>query len=275
MVMAGRNNTGYEGTEARRHEGTQGAEDTLDRIAIVTPTTLFESEQPIVGYARVAVERGVDRYPDGLTYAIPATLTDLEPGARVVVPLGRGDTPTAGYVIEILTAGPAESPVKPIERRDESAACLPGQLVDLARWIAAYTCSPIGMTLASMLPAAVKRNIGSVTRTVVDLAEAPPAGYRPTARQAEVIRVLESLPRARRPVEIRRLAAEAGLRTTGPILRLVQAAGSPPARPRPPGAPSSEGSPGRRPAPSRRRPGARSARCPGGSRHRSGCRRTS
>ena len=51
--------------------------------------------------AQVAIERGIDRYPDGLSYAIPEQLTDLHAGDRVLVPLGRGDTPTAGWVLRL------------------------------------------------------------------------------------------------------------------------------------------------------------------------------
>ena len=50
--------------------------------------------------AQVAIERGIDRYPDGLTYAVPCELADLKTGERVVVPLGRGGAPTTGYVVE-------------------------------------------------------------------------------------------------------------------------------------------------------------------------------
>ena len=63
-------------------------------------TTLFTSQLATVGYARVAVQRGVDRYPDGLTYAVPGELGDLAVGEPVIVPRGAGDTPNAGSVIE-------------------------------------------------------------------------------------------------------------------------------------------------------------------------------
>src|SRR5687767_12180446 len=111
---------------------------------------LFASETA-VGYARVAVERSVDRFPDGLTYAIPAGLGDLQPGQRVIVPLGRGDTPTHGYIVErTRQTDLAESAheLKFILRRDESSIHLSHQLLDLARWISSYYCSAIGMTLA-------------------------------------------------------------------------------------------------------------------------------
>ena len=50
----------------------------------------------MAGLAQVAVERSVDRYPDGLTYALPASLLDLRAGERVQVPLGSGGALVAG-----------------------------------------------------------------------------------------------------------------------------------------------------------------------------------
>ena len=38
--------------------------------------------------AQVAVERSVDRYPDGLTYAVPATLADLDVALKRWFPFG-------------------------------------------------------------------------------------------------------------------------------------------------------------------------------------------
>ncbi len=177
-------------------------------------------------YARVAVERGLDRYPEGLTYSIPAAFTDLRPGERVVVPLGRSDTPTAGYVIELCEGADLDrSAIKPIARRDRpgAAAALPPQLLELARWISSYYCSPIGMTLAAMMPSAVKRRAGMVVRTMVDLASAPQDGAPPrlSEGQRKALAALGGLPAGERPVEARKLAEIAGLRTTGPVRRLV------------------------------------------------------
>jgi len=147
------------------------------------------------GTARVAVERGVDRYPDGLTYAVPRSLVDLRPGDRVIVPLGRGDTRTAGYVIDrhadltaISDAGapPVES-LKEVISRDPGAISLPPALVELARWISAYYVCPTGLTLAGMLPAAVRKQTGLTSRRFVELApaapvaEAAPSAVDPTA----------------------------------------------------------------------------------------------
>jgi len=116
--------------------------------------TLFEHEN-VAGYARVAVERGVDRYPDGLTYAIPPALADLAVGERVTVPLGAADRLTAGYVVELTRSTDLDPKrIKPIKDRDHATRRLPVELLDLARWISGYYCAPLGMTLAAMMPAA-------------------------------------------------------------------------------------------------------------------------
>ena len=173
------------------------------------------------GFVRVAVERGVDRYPEGLTYSVPSHLGPLAVGDRVRVPLGRTDTPTPGYVIEMCdAAGLDPARIKPVSERDAVGA-LPGQLLELARWISNYYCTPIGMTLSTITPAAVKRQVGLVTRTMIDVPapEGEPVCVAP--KQRKVLEVLRSLPPAERPIELRTLAGLAGLRTTGPIRRLL------------------------------------------------------
>lgn len=190
-------------------------------MANLFSTTAPPAERAL-GYARVAVERGVDRYPDGLTYAIPPTLEDLAPGERVIVPLGRGNTPTAGYVIDLASDSDLDHQrIKFILKRDLAAARLPGQLLELARWISSYYCSPIGMTLASMLPAAVKRNVGSVRKTVIDIGEASAEGQKIPPKQKRVLDVLAALPAEQRPIEINALAVLADLQSVAPIKRLI------------------------------------------------------
>ncbi|MGA0174487.1 MAG: hypothetical protein ACO3NL_12700, partial [Phycisphaerales bacterium] len=77
--------------------------------------TLFDSDHafekatpPVRGFAMVAVERGVDLYPDGLTYAIPQGLEGVREGVRVNVPLGRGDKPTRGTVVAVADQPPTD-----------------------------------------------------------------------------------------------------------------------------------------------------------------------
>ena len=193
------------------------------------PVSLFASATPVeeLPLVVVAVERAVDRSPDGLTYALPRELVQLADGARVEVPLGRGETPTAGWIVRRIAAGedigiPREK-IKPILGVDPSGVVLPGELMQFARWISAYYACPIGMTLASILPAAVRKAIGRVERTLVDLAPAPPTdanggAVKITKRQQQALDVLATLPR---PIEIADLAEAAGYSSVEPLKRLI------------------------------------------------------
>lgn len=117
---------------------------------------------PPARYVRVVVERGIDERGglDGLTYA--SLDPDIAVGERVEVPLGRGDKPAGGIVVavggrELLDGFPPDKVKRLLSR---SGASLPDRLVELARWIAAYTVTPLGLVLATMMPSAVKQGIG-------------------------------------------------------------------------------------------------------------------
>jgi primosomal protein N' (replication factor Y) len=90
-------------------------------------------------------------------YAVPATLEDrVRPGARVVVPVrsrelvgvvlrradGRGDEGAPDALKQVLLA-------------PDPAPLVSESLLALARWIAGYYATPIGLTLRAMLPSAL------------------------------------------------------------------------------------------------------------------------
>ncbi len=188
---------------------------------------LFTGEAAATGsgrYARVALEQGIDAAAEGLTYRVPVELDDLAVGDRVVVPLGRADKPVPGYVLHRDDA-PAVDPsrIKPIRGRDPAHLSLPGDLVQLARWISAYYCCPIGMVFATMLPAAVKHGAGMIRRTMVRaIGDATEAGRLSKLQRA----VLEE---ARRRAEAgapwagaRDLADVVGARSLSPVHTLIE-----------------------------------------------------
>ncbi len=196
--------------------------------------SLFKPDEPPRAthagpFVRVALERGLD-HPDGLVYAVPAGGSPPLIGARVEAPLGRGNTPTAGYVIEVLrdaaSAGINPARIKPVTRA--LGGGLPPDLVELARWMARYYCCPIGMVFASMTPAAVRKGIGVVKRTMLQPAPdarrlASTTPLPPTAQEAwnKVERLLDEA--SRWPIEPRDLARAVGAPTLGPINRLIRA----------------------------------------------------
>lgn len=183
----------------------------------------YPASAPITGYAQVALEQGVDIAPDGLTYGIPAPISDLQIGERVIVPLGRGNKPTTGYITAIDKQSDLEK-VKPIKCRDPRGISLTSDLIELARWLGAYYCCPLGMVFATMLPAAVKRGIGRVVQLQVRLSETELSSeiIKLTKLQKKVLEASRELAdKGVAWVEHRRLADYAGAKTVTPVKQLI------------------------------------------------------
>ena len=182
---------------------------------------LFGSDAPRYGvFARVVLERGIDA-PDGLTYAVPAAMEGLRVGERVTAPLGRGNKPAEGVVVEIVTDPAMDaSKIKPISARHGGA--LGESVIALARWMSGYYACPIGMVLATMVPAAVKRKTGRVVRKYLT-----PTGHEPdgklTASVASAWEAIRGIPGGEFPLEPKTLALRVGAANLGPINKLVRA----------------------------------------------------
>ncbi|MBB6430700.1 replication restart helicase PriA [Algisphaera agarilytica] len=187
-----------------------------------------------VGYALVSLERSIDSADGGFTYAVPPELADLAVGDRVTVPLGRGNKPTGGIVVGLVeTPDTKIKRIKPIQSRERSAASLPPDLVALAKWIAGYYCCPLGMTFASLLPAAVKRGTGAQQRTQVraltpkskpraEPSEGPdPAPPKLTILQRAVLDAALTHQASEGWIDPKDLADLAGAKSTSPIKQLL------------------------------------------------------
>jgi len=171
-----------------------------------------------VEYARVVLERGMDG--EALTYAIPPGLAGLHPGERVMVPLGRGNRPTPGVVAEIIPVPDIDpATVKAIQSR--AGTHLSPDLMDLARWMAGYSCCPLGMALATVVPAAVKKGTGRVVRTLITRVDASPASPLGT-RTADLWHRIEALPPESFPIAAKELAHRLGLPSTAGLTRLAR-----------------------------------------------------
>ncbi len=179
-------------------------------------------------YLRVAVERGLDQggAGTGLTYRSAAPVTV---GRRVEVPLGRGNTPSAGIVIQAggteLLDGFAPAKVKSILR--DTGAGLPPGLVELARWMSGYYVCPLGMVLAAMLPAAVKKRTGLRTLVHLDRLAEPDElalveSSKLTKQTLEAWQQIAALNRSLFPLTPDALAVRITARTLGPINKLVK-----------------------------------------------------
>ena len=182
-------------------------------------------DKPSVSFVQVAVERGVDQFPDGLTYGVSAELDPIKVGQLVTVPLGRGNTPTQAWVIQTSSEPPdflKGKEIKQVFEKERDAICLPNDLVELAQWMSQYYFTPIGPTLATMLPGPVRHSTGLVTRQLVDLPEEPIPDIKTTAKQQLVLDTLAAIPQSERPIEPSQLIKRANIGSRSPIDRLIE-----------------------------------------------------
>ncbi|HYE60589.1 MAG TPA: primosomal protein N' [Phycisphaerales bacterium] len=185
-------------------------------------------------YVRVAVERGIEidwnaeKTAEGLTYRLDGPLASTPPtiGERVEVPLGRGTGVgklTSGIVVAVggpeLLDGLAPSKVKPVARR--SGAALPPRMVELAEWMATYYVCPLGMVIASMIPAAVKQGIGR--REVEQVSLLPGAFEHLKPPQRKLLEQVRALPADVFPLPLASLAAKLNLKTPQRLRALIAA----------------------------------------------------
>ena len=160
-------------------------------------------------YAQVAVDQALDAV---LTYRVPHELASVAvAGARVTVPLGRGNKPVSGVLLEVgerrelhgateasaqtVAAGESDESggllwpaprqeasqkqrIKDILRVHTDVAVVPQDLLELARWMARYYCAPLGLVLSAIVPAGVKTNARLPKQRLVTV------GLRPLEAQA-------------------------------------------------------------------------------------------
>src|SRR5690606_34274954 len=144
-------------------------------------------------------------------------------GRHVQAPLGRAKKAVHGIIVEAggleLLEGFDPARVKPLLRIADTG--LPPALIELGRWMASYYMAPLGLTLATMTPAAVKKATGQRTRLELERTGAEPLGKLPPQTRAawEAVR---DLPERAFPAKADELARAAGAGTRGPINRLVK-----------------------------------------------------
>ncbi len=180
------------------------------------------SLEPGESLVKVAIERGLD-LEDGLTYR---TTESLSLGQGVVVPVGRGNTLTDGYILEVggeeLAEGYELSKIKPIHAVT-SVTMGPLQL-RLCKWVAKYYACPIGLVLSAAVPKAVKKQTGRRSVQMIRLADPQPdpmPKLPPTAQSA--LGTLRSLDASAFPIEKSKLKAAMHLRSIAPIHKLRDA----------------------------------------------------
>jgi primosomal protein N' (replication factor Y) len=180
--------------------------------------TLSAAAQTAGLFAEVVFDRPLDQ---AYTYAVPEPLhAKIGVGKRVLAPFGKGEKGTVGYCVRLSTTVPTRS-VKEISRVLDDEALLTADLLRLTRWIADYYLCGWGQVLNAVVPGGAKQQAG--IRSVVFLEAVPEADLPqpPPTLTAKQTAALEALRAAGRPVEVRRLAAQArcGL---GPVEALIE-----------------------------------------------------
>ena len=157
-------------------------------------------------------------FPNGydatLDYFIPGEFTGtLEPGMRVMVPLGKGNRPALGYCIGIESAAAAPAGIKrfkSILSLVDERRLLSDKMLALTRWIADYYLCSTGQALEAMLPAGVRSNAGTRLTTVfyvpddadkrIAVLKNSEAGRKGAVLTPKQFHVLDSLRRAAEPL---------------------------------------------------------------------------
>ncbi len=111
-------------------------------------------------YVEVAVPVHVLR---NFMYRVPPTWQSMaQPGARVVVPLGK--KLLTGYIVALHQTLPEHTGVQPTDIKDaveilDSVPLVTPELLDLTDWVAGYYLAPLGEVIKGALPPGISPNI--------------------------------------------------------------------------------------------------------------------
>jgi primosomal protein N' (replication factor Y) len=178
------------------------------------PPTVTPVEKSAGPFAVVALEQSVDQVLD---YSIPKKLlTELQIGQRVRVPLGRGNKPASGYIVNIRPTTEHEK-IKPLLGLLDERVLVSPKMMTLARWMSRYYVAPLGVVLDSILPSAVKKRVGigytSIVRWAIERHSLQSFFEKTKApkRRAILARLLQLKPDE--GIDLVRLAGEAEVKT--------------------------------------------------------------
>ncbi|MEI8372603.1 MAG: primosomal protein N' [Planctomycetota bacterium] len=143
-------------------------------------------------------------------YLVPDALRDLvEPGRRVLVPLGKGNRLVQGYCVRVESRLAGPRPLKPLADVVDRRSLLSPAMLRLTHWIADYYLCPWGQVLETVLPAGVRGQAGTRMATLLTLdprgTELLTAGDLPD-KHREILLVLAAASEPLTPQELARHA---------------------------------------------------------------------
>ncbi|HEX4413707.1 MAG TPA: DEAD/DEAH box helicase family protein, partial [Lacipirellulaceae bacterium] len=143
----------------------------------------------------------------------------LEAGRRVRVPFGRGNRSVVGYCIAVGIKSAGGRKLKSVAAVLDRQTLISPPMLRLGHWMADYYLCPLGQVLESIVPAGVRRDVG--TRDVTLLAAAPNAADQIAEMKlsAKQMAVMQRLLANNLPTTAKQLASEVGC-TAAPINEL-------------------------------------------------------
>ena len=143
-------------------------------------------------------------------YLVPDALRNqVEPGRRVLAPLGKGNRQVQGYCVRVESRLAGPRPLKSLSEVVDRRSLLSPAMLRLTRWIADYYLCPWGQVLETVLPAGVRGQAGTRMATLLTLdprgAELLAAGEMPD-KQREILRALATAAEPLTPQELARAA---------------------------------------------------------------------
>ncbi|MGA2253473.1 MAG: primosomal protein N' [Thermoguttaceae bacterium] len=103
-------------------------------------------------------------------YRVPDTLRGMvEPGRRVLVPLGKGNRQVQGYCVRVESRPTGRRLLKPLAEVVDRRSLLSPAMLRLTHWIADYYLSAWGQVLETVLPAGVRGQAGTRMATLLTL----------------------------------------------------------------------------------------------------------
>jgi primosomal protein N' (replication factor Y) len=129
--------------------------------------------------------------PDGiekpLDYLVPdAMAAAVEPGRRVIVPLGRGNRERLAYCVAVRSGELPQTPLKSVTGVEDDAPLLSRRMLDLTKWMADRWMARWGEVLEAVLPAGVRFRRKSRAVPLLVATGTEPA-RKPTPAQARVL----------------------------------------------------------------------------------------
>ncbi|MFM9194511.1 MAG: hypothetical protein ACKOWG_01970, partial [Planctomycetia bacterium] len=129
--------------------------------------------------------------PDGvekpLDYLVPEALAGVvEPGRRVLVPLGRGNRERLAYCVSVRSGDLPQTPLKSVAGVEDDAPLLSPRMLELTKWMADRWMARWGEVLEAVLPAGVRlRRKSKPVPLLVATGQEP--SRKPTPPQARVL----------------------------------------------------------------------------------------